>query len=130
MFNITQSQFFLLIVVTLGVVSGATAQLNDLFGATAAHWIVTAASFAQTLLGAWLMVLTGQNTQIKSILDAPGGQAALAKTVADMPGVEPLKINTRATPALAALAVDKNVNKIGPSDDNVDELKAIAKSAA
>lgn len=112
--NINIYQVFLIIVSVLSAVAGSTAQLTDMFGAGTAHTIVTVATFSTTLITAIMTPLVGN--------------ASMVKTVAALPGVTRVTVNTQALPAVAAVAVDANQPKVGAADPNDRAaLQAIAK---
>lgn len=103
-----------LAIAILGVVTGATGQLTDLFGATLAHTLVSASGLVSSILGAILMALTGN--------------ASMLKTVAALPGVDRVSINTQASSAVAAVAVDPDQPKVGAtSAQDRPALQEIAK---
>lgn len=103
------------LVVVLSVLIGSTAQLQDLFGPTIAKSIVSAASILNAISGGWLTILTSQANTVR---DA-------SNTV----GVEPLKINEKASPSVAAVAVNPNVDNVAPVPGQEVKLEAIAKGA-
>lgn len=112
--NLNSYQYFLIAVAILSAVSGMTAQFTDLFGAGPAHLIVTAASAANTLITAIMTPLVGN--------------ASMVKNVAALPGVDRVQVNTQATPAIAAVAVDPAQTKVGGgTDQDQTALKEIAK---
>jgi len=88
----------------LGFVATGGTQLTDIFapfGSAApliVKEIVSLSGFVSGVLGIVLTFLTGQ-----------GGQVA---AVREMPGVEKILVNERANATLAAMAVDKSLNKI------------------
>lgn len=92
--SLTPMQSIAIVMAILGVLGGATAQLNDLLGPTLAHTVVTASSFLTTLLSAIMVPLTGQSAQLKA--------------VNDMPGIQQIIVNKNANQTLAATAVDPN----------------------
>jgi hypothetical protein len=114
--DITQTQWIAFVIGACSFLGGATGQLTVLFGTNGATYAASACAIISGLAGVFLMATTGQSSQVK--------------TVAAMPGVDRITVNNNATPVLAAMAVDQSVNKIGPSNGNIDTLKAIAKSAA
>lgn len=114
MLKLTQIQWIGFVIGAAGFLGGATGNLQVLFGPNGATYIASACGLASGLAGVFLMATTGQS--------------ALVKTVTDMPGVDRITVNNQATPALAAMAVDKAVNKVGPSNGNLETLQAIAKS--
>lgn len=103
--NLTGKQIFGIIVLVLGVLTAATAQLQDVFGPTAAKTITSVTGLLSTILGAVLTNLTSQSGSVQDV------QA--------MPGVETILVNKKANQTLAALAVDPAMDKIEvkPGDD-------------
>ena len=114
MLKLTQIQWIGFVIGAAGFLGGATGNLQVLFGPDGATYIAAACALTSGLAGVFLMATTGQS--------------ALVKTVTDMPGVDRITVNNQASPALATMAVDPTINKIGPSNGNIDTLKAIAKS--
>ena len=101
-------------VVVVSVLMISTAQLTDLFGPTAAKSIVSAAAMLNGILGGWVTLMSNQ--------------ANLVKDASGVTGVEPIKINAQASPALAALAVDPNAPNVGATTPTVrSQLQEIAK---
>jgi hypothetical protein len=112
--NLNVYQVFLIIVSVLSAFSGLTAQLTDLFGASTAHLIVTGASVLTTIITAVMAPMVGN--------------ASMVKSVAALPGVTRVMVNTQAAPAVAAVAVDPAQAKVGaanPADQAA--LASIAK---
>lgn len=107
------TQLVLILAAVLSALSGATAQLSDVFGTGTAHLIVSAASLANTLLTSILVPLTGQVAQIKAV------QA--------MPGVETISVNAKANQTLAALAVDEAQPKVEATPQAAAQVAQIAK---
>lgn len=107
-------QMLLVLVALLGATAGSAAQLTDLFGATTAHTIVSAASFLTTIITAVMTPLTGNVNMLK--------------TTAALPGVKVQVSAAQATPAIAAVAVDPDQPNVGgaTAEDQV-RLKQIAK---
>lgn len=117
MLGLNVYQWFLIIVSVLSAVAGATAQLTELFGAGPAQTIVTAATFANTIITAIMTPLVGN--------------ASMVKTVAALPGVSRVAVNEQASPAIAAVATDPAQPNVGPVTPEVrSTLQAIAKGAA
>lgn len=101
MFGLTRNQMIAITIAVLSVLSGATAQLTDLFGAYAAKTIVSAASLITTALSSIMAVLTSQGSTVKE--------------VQSMPGIEQITVNKAANNVLASLAVDQSNVKIAPA---------------
>lgn len=100
--NLTPLQIIGIILAINGALTGATAQLTDLFGATVAKDIVSVASLGSAILGGIITSMSGLSSQIKN--------------VAAMPGVESISVNARAGATLAAAAVS----------DDPDSAKVVA----
>lgn len=113
--NMTPLQWLILLLSFNSAVAGATAQLNDLFGAVVAHYIVSGVTFANTLLGAFMVPL--------------GGQSAAIRNVLAMPGVEHVSVNAAANSTLAQAAVDATLGKIAPTPEAKAQVSQIAKGA-
>lgn len=111
--SLTPAQWFAIIMAILGVLGGATAQLNDLFGPKLAHSIVTASSLLTTVMSALLVPLTGQSAQLKA--------------VNSMPGIDQVIVNKNANQTLAAITVDPNT-KFEASPEAQKVVEATAKS--
>lgn len=113
--NLTPTQWILLIMSTAGVLNGSAAQLTEWFGPTVAHAVISVISFGQTMIGAWAMALSGQGGAVKQVLA--------------MPGIEKITVNDQAGMALAAIAIDKAVDKISPTPAAFAAVEATAKGA-
>jgi hypothetical protein len=106
--NLTLTQKIALLMITLNALAGGTAQLTPLFGQQIATLIVSAAALANTIIGGWVFVLTGQQN--------------IVKQVADMAGVERISVNENANQALAQVAVDPNQPKVGATAPAVRQV--------
>ena len=113
--NLTPIQWILFLIAINGAIGGSAAQLTDLFGPVVAHYIITIATFGNTLISAIMAPLSGQGAQIRSVLA--------------MPGVEKISVNGQANSVLATMAVDPAANKIAPTPAAVQEVTATAKAA-
>lgn len=113
--NLTRNQYIAIALAVLGVLAVSGTQLTDLFGAPVAKTIATASSLINTILASILAVLTGQSQQVKDVLA--------------MPGVEKIDVNAKANTALAAIAVDPNIDKIAPTPAAIDKVTETAKGA-
>lgn len=112
--NLNGYQWFLIVVSVLSAVAGGSAQLTDLLGAGTAHTVVTLATFL--------------NTMITAIMTPLVGNASMVKTVAALPGVDKVQINTNASAEVAAVAVDPDQPKVGAtSAQDRPALQQIAK---
>lgn len=97
--NLTPLQMIGIILAVNGALTGATAQLTDLFGPLVAKDIVSVASLGSAILGGIITAISGQASQIRN--------------VAAMPGVERVSINAQANPNVASVAVDPDQPKVG-----------------
>lgn len=112
--NLTPLQIIGIILAINGALTGATAQLTDLFGPQVAKDIVSVASLGSAVLGGIITSMSGATTQIKNVVADPQAQEALIKAVLAMRGVENITVNSRANATLAAIAVDPAQAKIAP----------------
>lgn len=110
--NLTPLQIIGIILAVNGALTGATAQLTDLFGPVVAKDIVSVASLGSAILGGIIASISGQASQIRNVLA--------------MPGVEKIDVNGQANATLATIAVDKTVDKIAPTPAARTEVQAIA----
>lgn len=114
--NVTPMQWLGILLVINGAMIGSTAQLTDLFGPNAVKIIVAICSLGNSICGGVITFLSGQGSMLKS--------------VANFDGVEPIRINSQASPSIAAVAVDKAEPNVGGTSAGVQEaLKIIAKGA-
>lgn len=114
--NLTTVQWIGIVLGINGVLNGFTPQFTALFGPTAVAYIQLLTGIGSGVMGVVVTVLTGQTAQIQNVLN--------------MPGVEKISVNGQANAALATLAVDKNVNKIGPTPAAETTVAATAAKAA
>jgi len=114
--NLTPLQWIGIILAVNGALTGATAQLTDLFGPTIAKDIVSVASLASAILGGIITSMSGQAAQVKSVLA--------------MPGVEKVTVNAQANQTLASMAVDPNVDKIAPTQAAMTDVTKTATKGA
>lgn len=113
MLNIQPKQWFTIVSGFVSTLITSAALLNPLFGETLALKIVAA-------LGIFNLLLS-------SIQTAFTGQAQLIKDVANMPGVDSIKVNAQANPTLASVAVDPTVDKVAPTRADMDVVAQTAK---
>ncbi len=111
--NLNQNQIIAIIIAVLSVLSGATAQLTDLFGALVAKDVVSVSGLITTILSSVLAVITSQGSQIKNVLQ--------------MPGVDHISVNAEANSTLATIAVDPKQAKIEPTAAALQQVAEIAK---
>lgn len=113
--NLTPLQIIGIILAINGALTGATAQLTDLFGQVAAHDIVSVASLGSAILGGIITSMSGQGSQVRNVLA--------------MPGIEKITVNAQANQTLSSIAVDPKVNNISPTaaaQDDVEKKAAVA----
>jgi len=96
--NLTPMQIIGIVLVINGAIIGGTAQLDVLFGVATVKIIVAVASFGNSILGGVITMFTSQGAQVKNVLA--------------MPGIESVKVNSQANPALAQIAIDPDQAKI------------------
>lgn len=112
--NLTPLQIIGIILAVNGALTGATAQLTDLFGPVIAKDIVSIASLGSAILGGIITSISGQASQVKNVLA--------------MPGIEHIAVNGQANQALAAVAVDPSVDKIAPTQAAMAAVTQTAKA--
>ena len=111
--NLTPVQIIAMILVVLGAISGGTAQLTDIVGPGLTKILVAVSGLSTTVLSGWIMIITGQASQIKA--------------VNDMPGVEKIIVNEKANQALATMAVAQEGNKVESTPEAQAAVTATAK---
>lgn len=116
--NLNGKQIFLIVGAVVSVLMIAGPQLTDLFGSTVAKDVTSLAGLVNLMINAVMVALTGNMSQ-----------DAQVKQVLAMPGVEKLDVNSKASPALARLAVDPNVDKISPTPASVAQVTQTAQAA-
>lgn len=119
-------------VVAVSVIAISTTQMTTLFGPDAAAKAVAAAVMLNGMLGGWIMLIGGDlppNAQAQQLLQAPGGQSAMVRSVLAMKGVENIDVNRSASPELAQLAVDPSLPKIAATPDAQKAVTATAAAA-
>lgn len=97
--------------------------------------LITGAALLQTLFGQDLTikivaVLGIIGIIINSIGTTFSGQANLVRDVRNMDGVQHIEVNEKASPTLAALAMDPTEPKIAPSQAAAGRVEAIAEGRA
>ncbi len=116
MIKLNGKQIIQIIGVIISVLMVSSAQLTDLLGAPLAKTIVTIAGLANMTLQGITVALTTQSAQVRD--------------VAAMPGVEKITVNATANAALATMAVDKNQDKVAPTQAAEQAVIQTAKVAA
>jgi len=117
--NVTPKQWYQIIT---GIISG----------------LITGAALMQTLLGqdltikivAGLGILNIIVSSVGTVLSGPDSQDTQVKNVLAMPGVQKIDVNEKASPALAKLAVDPAIDKIGPTQAAESKVAATAAAAS
>lgn len=114
--SITPLQWLGIILIINGALIGSTAQLTDLFGTVATKYIVSFASLGNSIAGGIVTFLSGQGS--------------LVKTVAAMPGVQQISVNSHANSTLAQIAVSTTPDaaKVEPVPSDAGKIADIAKS--
>jgi hypothetical protein len=116
--NLNGKQIFLIVGAVISVLMVAGPQLTDLFGAGPAKYIASVAGLLNLIINSVMAVLTGTMPQADQV-----------RQVLAMPGVEKLDVNAKASPALARLAIDPNVDKIAPTPAAITQVTQTAKAA-
>jgi len=115
---ITPLQWLGIILIINGALIGSAAQLTDLFGPGAVRIIVAICSIGNSVVGGVITFLTGQGNMVR--------------TVAAMPGVDSVNVNSEANKTLAQLAVSgaADARNISATPASATLVAAIAKSGA
>lgn len=113
--NITTLQWIGIIILFNTTLLGSASQLGDL-------------SLTPQMVKAILAFATLGNGFLGGLVTMFGGQGSMAVTVSNFKGVEPLKINADASPALAALSLNPLQDNISPKTSDVDAVIATAKA--
>lgn len=111
--NLNAKQIISIVGAVLSVLMISTAQLTELFGAGVAKSIVSIAGLGNLILQSIMTAITSQGSTIKEVLA--------------MPGIDKISVNSQASQALSAIAVDPTVNKIAPTPAALDAVTATAK---
>lgn len=117
--NLNGKQIFLIIGAIVSVLMIAGPQLTDLFGSAVAKNVSSAAGLVNLMINAVMVALTGNVSQGEQV-----------KQVLAMPGVQNIDINRKASPALAALAMDPTVDKIAPIPADSQKVAETAAATA
>ncbi len=103
---------------------GGASQLGDLaLSSVVVKAILAVATLGNGFLGGLVTMFSTSANMVKSI-----DQGTIVKAVRSMPGVEDIVVNAKATPTLAAMAVDPSEPKISPIDSDKFKIQAIAKN--
>lgn len=89
--NITPLQWIGIVLIINGALTGSVNELTDLFGAVWAKHVFSVCVIGSGICGGLVTMF--------------GGQGAMVRNVAAMPGVEAIKVNANAGQALAQIAV-------------------------
>ena len=101
-----------------------TQSINGLITASA----LFATLFGQTETLKIIAILGIINIVVGTVVTTFSTQTATVKDVLAMPGIDPVQVNAQASKALASLAMDQTVNKIGPAPTAVEAVARIAAS--
>lgn len=117
--NVTTLQWIGIIILFNSTLLGGASQLADL-------------ALSVVVVKAILAVATLGNGFLGGLVTMFGGQAAQLKTVAELPGVESIKVNAKANASLAQSAVSDDVAlaKVSPTTEAASAVTAIAKAAS
>lgn len=111
--NFTFQQKLTMAIGIVGAATSAFGALNPIMTSTTALIGTVIFGFVSACLAVVATVTSSQGAQVKSVLD--------------MPGVDKIDINAQANKTLAALAVDKTVDKIAPTQGAEAAVIATAK---
>lgn len=100
-----------------GLITGA-ALLQTLFGQDTSLKIVAVLGIIGIIINSVGAAISGNLSQDQQV-----------KQVLDMKGVERLRVNADASPELAALAMNPNINKISPTEEARSVVAATAAKA-
>lgn len=113
--NLNRNQIIAITIAVLGVLIGSAAQLTDLFGPGWTKTIISVASLLNSILSSVLAVISSQGGQVRDVLA--------------MLGVEHIDVNREANKTLAAIAIDRNVDKIAPIQADLQQVTQTAQAA-
>lgn len=130
MTNLTLGQKIAMALVFLSAIAGGAAQLTPLLGQGVATATSSLAALAATIVSGWMFIITGQQGLVNQVQNTVGGQATLVRSVLSMPGVENMDVNKKASPELAAIAVDPEQPKISAVPKDLQAVAETAKTAA
>lgn len=116
--QLTPGRILSILTAILGSLMVANTQLTDLFGAYWTTKITSASALGVMILGSVGASVTGPTTQDQAV-----------RRVLDMPGVENIAVNGRASAELAKLAVDPLLDKIAPTPAAQTKVEATANAA-
>lgn len=115
--NVTTLQWIGIVILFNSTLLGGAGQLGDL-------------ALNPTVVKAILAVATLGNGFLGGLVTMFGGAGNMVRTVSAFDGVEPIKINEKALPSVAAAAIDPAQPKIGVAASTTKtELQDIAKGA-
>lgn len=114
--SITPLQWVGIILMVNGVLSGSASQMTDLLGPVWAAHVGSIAVMGSGICGGLITMF--------------GGQGAMIRGVAAMPGVEAIKVNSLANATLATIAVDQAQGKVETLPEAKSAVAATAKGAA
>jgi len=111
--NLTPLQIIGIVLAVNGALTGATAQLTDLFGAIVAKDIVSVASLGSAILGGVITAMSGQATQMRNVAAIQGDDGKPAVRIS---------VNANAAPAVASVALDPTQPNVGATTPAVREV--------
>lgn len=111
-----------IVIAVVSVLAGASSQLDPLIGVAASKSVVAACNLLSAILASVMAVISTQSSTSAAMAADP---SALAQTIRQTPGVE-LTVNKNADPALAALAMSPENNKIVAKPGQESVLQALA----
>jgi len=108
--NLTPLQWIGIVLIVNGALTGGVNEMTDLFGAVWAKHIVSLCTIGSAICGGLVTMF--------------GGQGAMVRSVAAMPGVDSIRVNAQANQTLAQIAVSgapeaKNVEAIPTAEARV-----------
>ena len=113
--NLTPLQIIGIILAVNGALTGATAQLTDLFGALVAKDIVSVASLGSAILGGIITSMSGQASQMRNVASIKGDDGKPAVRI---------NVNANAGQNLAAVAIDPEQPNVGAATPDVRAVLA------
>ncbi len=128
--NFTFQQKLTMAMGFVGAATSAFGALNPIMTSTEALIGTVVFGFVSACLAVVATVTSSASSQIKNVTAMPEAQEALVKAVAAMPGIDPLLVNAKANPTVAALAVDPANEKFAPAPGATAAVQAIARNAA
>lgn len=129
MSGISRNQWIGIAIVILGVIANGSTNLTPVVGAGLTQILVNLATLLNTGLGGVIIVLGGNQTQAREVIQNPANQEQIVKAVAAMPGLEPLQANRNANAVVAQLAVDPSATNISAKPSDAAAVMATASAS-